>query len=523
MTKTIFSKPFLIVDCQTTGMHPNNSHLIEIAWSVWRMGCENTTITHHFVKLPEGTSVPGRISRITGITDTDLESGVTPLMICNYILSAVHAMGNSAVAVSHYATFEKTFLSDLFLKHLGKETLPFTMLCSQKISKKVFPNLPSHTLKGVLGHLGLSINAEKKAKSHVEATIKIIEVLFDQLIERNITTLDELTGWPDSIARPTLKKYEYKIDRLKRLNMPDKPGIYKMICNKGSILYIGKATSLKSRVNAYFRGQKNRDKRILEMLSQVVNIKITECDTALEAALLEADEIKQWNPPYNITLKNTERELRFYTRDFQSFSDRQDELFPIGPCRPNDAIGLLMSLHHWIKTDEIDEFVEAMFPVTVSKDGVKLFCESHDVNEKWFREISFRSLLCLGLIRLRKLEKINPKFNLEKEWAKNKKELLSHNSNALEPAFITPALIKDRIERTFLRAAITKRRSRQLTRLLNSSIQIKHGNVEKLLKFNNGNLNNDTSQTTYPWSKATVAQWDRMSILLTHKKFYEII
>jgi hypothetical protein len=58
---------------------------------------------------------------------------------------------------------------------------------------------------------------------------------------------------------------------------------------------------------------------------------------------------------------------------------------------------------------------------------------------------------------------------------------------------------------------------------LNSSIQIKHGDINKLLKFNNGKLNDDTLKKTYPWSEANIALWDRMSILLAHKKSYTII
>jgi DNA polymerase-3 subunit epsilon len=523
MIDYIYSKPFLVMDCQTTGMHPKQSHLIEIAWSVWRMKGESSTITHHFVKLPEGENIPRRISQMTGITDLDLNHGLTPFMICNNLSSMMNAMGNSAVAISHYAIFEKSFLRHLFLKHLGDETLPFNMLCSQKISKKIFPNLPSYTLKGILGYLGFTIEETKKAKTHVEATIKIIGVLFEHLSRENITSLEDLVEWVNCPAAPQVKKYEYKIDRVKRLEISTKPGIYKMISADGSILYIGKATSLRNRVNSYFRGQKNRDRRILEMLSQVVNIDTTECDSALEAALLEADEIKRLSPPYNITLKNATRELLFYSCDFHSFSYEQNETFPIGPFRPNDAINNLKLLHHWLKTDEVDEFVETMFPATVSREGVRLFCEAYSLNVIWLCNTSFRSFMCLGLIMLRNLEKINPTHNFEKEWAKIKKELLIQNPKALEFEFLTPNLIKERIERLFLRAAHLKRRTRQLTRLLNSSIQIKHGDINKLLKFNNGKLNDDTLKKTYPWSEANIALWDRMSILLAHKKSYTII
>jgi hypothetical protein len=59
------------------------------------------------------------------------------------------------------------------------------------------------------------------------------------------------------------------VDRIKRLEFPNRPGVYRMLSQSGQVLYVGKATSLKSRVNSYFRGQKGRDRKKLEMLAQV--------------------------------------------------------------------------------------------------------------------------------------------------------------------------------------------------------------------------------------------------------------
>ena len=75
-----------------------------------------------------------------------------------------------------------------------------------------------------------------------------------------------------------------------------------MLSQSGEVLYVGKATSLRSRVNSYFRGQKGprppqRDDRAS------LESDATPCATPLEAALLESDEIKRLNPPYNVVLK----------------------------------------------------------------------------------------------------------------------------------------------------------------------------------------------------------------------------
>ncbi|MEI7620886.1 MAG: nucleotide excision repair endonuclease, partial [Candidatus Falkowbacteria bacterium] len=85
-------------------------------------------------------------------------------------------------------------------------------------------------------------------------------------------------------------------DQAKKL--PKAPGVYFWLDKSGSILYVGRATSLHSRVNQYF--QKNIDSRIAEMVSLAVNIKHEVCDNLLEAIILEAHYIKKYWPKYNV-------------------------------------------------------------------------------------------------------------------------------------------------------------------------------------------------------------------------------
>jgi len=80
--------------------------------------------------------------------------------------------------------------------------------------------------------------------------------------------------------------------------VPKKPGVYFWLDKKKRILYVGRATSLKSRLSQYF--QKNIDARIAEMVAQAVDIKYEATDTLLEAVILEAANIKKYWPKYNI-------------------------------------------------------------------------------------------------------------------------------------------------------------------------------------------------------------------------------
>ncbi len=83
--------------------------------------------------------------------------------------------------------------------------------------------------------------------------------------------------------------------------LPDKPGVYFFLDDDDKVLYVGKATSLKSRVRSYFSKNliKSRGVHMVSMVEKArkVDFKITA--SVLEALILEANFIKEFKPPYN--------------------------------------------------------------------------------------------------------------------------------------------------------------------------------------------------------------------------------
>ena len=94
-------------------------------------------------------------------------------------------------------------------------------------------------------------------------------------------------------------------DNLKLIlkTLPEKPGVYRFLDDKGTIIYVGKAKRLKRRVSSYFN--KEHDSAKVRMLvTKIRDIQTTVVDTEWEALLLENSMIKQYKPHYNIMLKD---------------------------------------------------------------------------------------------------------------------------------------------------------------------------------------------------------------------------
>ena len=86
-------------------------------------------------------------------------------------------------------------------------------------------------------------------------------------------------------------------------NLPDCPGCYQYLDETGTIIYVGKAKNLKRRVYSYFSKEHDNRKTAI-LVSKIRDIKYIVVKTEEDALLLENNLIKQWNPRYNILLKD---------------------------------------------------------------------------------------------------------------------------------------------------------------------------------------------------------------------------
>ncbi len=88
------------------------------------------------------------------------------------------------------------------------------------------------------------------------------------------------------------------------LSLPESPGVYKYFDKEGVIIYVGKAKNLKRRVSSYFTKNHYEDFKTQLLVSKIQKIEFTVVDTEMDALLLENSLIKEFQPKYNINLKD---------------------------------------------------------------------------------------------------------------------------------------------------------------------------------------------------------------------------
>ncbi|MBP6914050.1 UvrB/UvrC motif-containing protein [Candidatus Parcubacteria bacterium] len=162
------------------------------------------------------------------------------------------------------------------------------------------------------------------------------------------------------------KKIIKMINKEKIKNIPDSPGIYLFYKGK-NLIYVGKATSLKSRVRSYLNPKTFRP--IETLIHEVNRVKIKETDSVLEAIILEAEYIKKFKPKYNAIGKDDKSWIYLVVtkEDFPKLIGvrgrnlENNYLYTFGPFAQ-------------IKTSEILKLLHSLFKVSRCNPNSKRHC-----------------------------------------------------------------------------------------------------------------------------------------------------
>ena len=86
--------------------------------------------------------------------------------------------------------------------------------------------------------------------------------------------------------------------------LPNEPGVYRFLDASGTVIYIGKAKNLRKRVQQYFVKPENLTTKTRVLVSKIADVQHTVVESEQDALLLENNLIKQYQPKYNILLKD---------------------------------------------------------------------------------------------------------------------------------------------------------------------------------------------------------------------------
>lgn len=87
-------------------------------------------------------------------------------------------------------------------------------------------------------------------------------------------------------------------------NIPKEPGVYRFMDGEGTIIYVGKAKNLKNRLSSYFQDKNNQAYKTITMVRHAAHVEFTVVPSENDALLLENNLIKEYQPRYNVRLKD---------------------------------------------------------------------------------------------------------------------------------------------------------------------------------------------------------------------------
>ncbi len=275
---------FVVVDVETTGGSPTMDSLTEVAAARYQGG-ELVGTYQTFVRPDE--RIPPFITALTGISDAMVADAPK---VGEMLPSFLEFVGD-AVLVGHNLRFDRSFL-DHALEATGRERLANatvdTLALARRLVRDVVPDCKLATLAA---SLRLPHQPSHRALTDVLATGDLLHALLERAGSFGILGLRELLDLPKLVGHPQGAKLRLTT------RLPHRPGVYWFSDASGSVLYVGRAIDLQTRVRSYFTG--DRRAKIGRLLRQLHTIEHRVCPDPLTAAVLEGRLIRGWSPPYN--------------------------------------------------------------------------------------------------------------------------------------------------------------------------------------------------------------------------------
>ncbi len=278
------------LDLETTGATPLRDRITEIALVRFENGIE--VVRWQTLVNPE-TSIPPFIQKLTGITNDMVQEAPTFAEVADKLTAFLEG----SVMAAHNVRFDHGFLKSEY-KRLG-QTLRQRVLCTVKLSRKLYPQHKGHGLDAIMHRHQLTTEMRHRAMGDVELMIGFVKSAQNELgiefVAEAAKELSKKSSLPANID-------SHLVD-----DIPDTPGVYFFYGENDLPLYIGKSVKLRDRVMSHFSGDHASSKE-MRISQEIKRIDWIETAGELGALLLESKLVKERQPIHNRQLRR-ERQL----------------------------------------------------------------------------------------------------------------------------------------------------------------------------------------------------------------------
>lgn len=272
---------FAVTDVETTGGQPSGHSITEIA-VVLTDGKRELDRFHSLVRPNQ--PIPFYIEQLTGISNEMVAEAPS----FDEIAEELYSFFEESIFIAHNVGFDYSFIKAAFEATTIRFNRP--RLCTVRLSRKLFPGLPSYSLGQLCKSLSIENQQAHRALSDTLATVELFHKLCDKddsglidgLLRRNA---------PEQWLPPRLPSNVFEA-------LPEKAGVYILEDSTGNPLYIGKSVNIKKRIRQHFGG-KMQSQRRQEFLRDVAHIHCIETGNEWIAALLEDAQIRAHFPKHN--------------------------------------------------------------------------------------------------------------------------------------------------------------------------------------------------------------------------------
>lgn len=283
-TTSLAHGSFVTVDIETTGSRPGSGGILEIG----AVRIEACAITASFTALVHpGEPVPPSIRHLTGIDDAMVTSAPT----IDEVIAEFRAFVGDAVLVAHNHRFDMGFL-DYEAERSWGMPFPRPVLDTLALARRLHPELERHNLRVLAEHYGATTMPTHRALPDALATAEVLLRMLEELIALGMSTAADAATFCGVACQGTLAR-----KLALATHLPDTGGVYLFRDEDGTVVLVGRAKSLRTRVRSHFYAPGEAGSH--NPAAVTVRVDHVACTSALDAQLVESRLLARYRPAYN--------------------------------------------------------------------------------------------------------------------------------------------------------------------------------------------------------------------------------